>query len=274
MYEAKSAGRGKYRFFQTEMDQRFQRRTELEGKIRMALASGEIVPYFQPIFDLARSRIVGFEALARWIHPTCGIVEPMEFIPIVEDLGLSDSLTERILRTACLASRDWPAHLTLSVNVSPAQLEDGRLPSRIAAILTEAGFSPDRLIVEVTESAIITDTHKAAEVFAALQNLGIRTALDDFGKGYSSLSHLRQLHFDHLKIDSSFVRSMPSAESREIVSAVAGLGKALGMHVIAEGVETCEIAEALRELGCEQAQGYLFGRPAPAVQAMAIAAIV
>ncbi len=264
MYEAKRHRRGTFRFFHAEMDSRLRERADLEVELRGAIADGHVLPYFQPVMSLCRSRIAGFEALARWEHPTRGLIPPDVFIPVVEDLGLIWQLTENILRASCIAARDWPADVTLSINIAPVQLKDDWLAARILAVLTEYNFPPSRLIVEVTENAIIDDIDEAAEVFASLQNAGIRIALDDFGKGYSSLSHLRQLRFNHLKIDSSFVRSMDSAESQKIVSAVSGLGKALGMPVTAEGVETIDVADALRALGCEQAQGYLFGAAVPA----------
>jgi diguanylate cyclase (GGDEF)-like protein len=267
MYDAKRAGKGTHRFFHADMDERLRERAVLEADLREAIAAGDIMPYFQPVISLADQRIVGFEALARWHHPTRGTIAPDDFIPLAEDLGLIDALSHRILRQGCIAARDWHSDTTLSINISPVQLKDSWLAARLLAILQETGFAPQRLIVEVTENAIIDDIEHAATVFASLQNVGIRIALDDFGKGYSSLSHLRQLKFNHLKIDSSFVRTMDTVESRKIVSAVAGLGKALGMPVTAEGVETPEVADALRALGCEHAQGFLFGRPAPAIEA-------
>jgi diguanylate cyclase (GGDEF)-like protein len=264
MYEAKRAGRGRYHFFDAEMDARLRERTIIESDLRAALESGEVEAYFQPVMSLADSTITGFEALARWNHPTRGLLAPELFIPIAEDLGLIDKLSYGILRSGCIAARDWPPHTTLAINIAPMQLKDPWLSARLLAILTEHGLSPSRLIVEVTENAIIEDIPLVANVFSSLQNAGIRIALDDFGKGYSSLNHLRQLRFDHLKIDSSFVLSMDASESRKIVSAIAGLGKALGMPVTAEGVETEASADTLRSLGCEQAQGYLFGRPVSA----------
>jgi EAL domain-containing protein (putative c-di-GMP-specific phosphodiesterase class I) len=242
------------------MDARLRERKVIETDLRAAVESGAIDAYFQPVMSLADSTITGFEALARWNHPTRGLLAPELFIPIAEDLGLIDKLSYGILRSGCIASRDWPPHTTLAINISPMQLKDPWLSARLLAILTEYGFSPSRLIVEVTENAIIEDIPHVATVFSSLQNAGIRIALDDFGKGYSSLNHLRQLRFDHLKIDSSFVLSMDASESLKIVSAIAGLGQALGMPVTAEGVETEASAETLRSLGCEQAQGYLFGR--------------
>lgn len=265
MYEAKRAGKDIYRFFHADMDARLRDRAALEHDLRDAIESGQVIPYFQPVMSLTEDRIIGFEALARWEHPTRGLIAPDDFVPIAEDLGLIDALSDRILRQGCAAARDWHPDTTLSINISPLQLRDPWLSARLLGILAEAGFSPRRLIVEVTENAVIDDLPLANEVFESLQSAGIRIALDDFGKGYSSLSHLRQLHFDHLKIDGSFVRSMESEESRKIVQAVAGLGKALGMPVTAEGVENAATADLLRRLGCEQAQGYLFGRPTPAL---------
>ncbi|MEG3086767.1 putative bifunctional diguanylate cyclase/phosphodiesterase [Sphingomonas sp. PB4P5] len=261
MYAAKRAGKGSHCFFHAEMDDRLRARASMEADLREGVLKGEITPYFQPVVSLANNRIVGFEALARWHHPTRGMVTPDDFIPIVEEMGLIDELSHVMLRQSCIAARDWHSDISLSINISPCQLKDAWFSARLLAILHDMRFPPRRLIIEVTENAIIEDIAKTAIAFASLQNVGIRIALDDFGKGYSSLSHLRELHFDHLKIDSSFVRSMDTVESRKIVSAVVGLGKALCMPVTAEGVETPEVADILRALGCQHAQGYLFGRP-------------
>ncbi|HYI39445.1 MAG TPA: EAL domain-containing protein [Allosphingosinicella sp.] len=260
MYEGKREKRGSYRFFHAEMDQKLRERTTLEKELRCALADGEIVPHFQQVMDLATGKIIGFEALARWRHPTRGMIPPDTFIPLAEDIGIIDQVTFSMLHSACSAARDWPDSTWLAVNVSPVQLDDPWLAARLLAILSEAGFPAGRLVVEVTENAVIEDIMKAQDIFTSLQNAGVRIALDDFGKGYSSLYHLRELKFDHLKIDRSFIHSMDCSESAKIVSAVAGLGKSMGMPVTAEGVETLAEAEALRELGCEHAQGYLFGK--------------
>lgn len=270
MYECKREGGGSYRFFKAEMDVTLRDRATLETDLRAAVSAGEIIPYFQPIMDLSRGIIIGFEALARWPHPTRGHIPPDTFIPIAEDIGIIDQLTSGMLRGACLAARDWPASLWVSVNVSPLQFRDPWLAPRLLAIVTETGLAPGRLIIEVTENAAIDDMVKAQSVFSSLQNAGVRIALDDFGKGYSSLQHLQTLRFDHLKIDKSFVHSMDATESAKIVSAVAGLGQSLGMPVIAEGVETLAEAEMLREFGCEQAQGFLFGKPLDAAGTVAM----
>ena len=267
MCEAKGAGRSTYRFFDNEMDARVRERARLGAELHDALNAGQIKPYFQPVIDLSANEIVGFEALARWEHPERGVIQPDTFIPIIENMGLLDELMSEILREGGKASIDWPADTSLSVNISPSQLRDPWFSVRLIALLASIGFPPRRLIVEVTENAIIDDIEQAAATFQALQAAGIRVALDDFGKGYSSLAHLRQLKFNHLKIDASFVRSMDCSKGQKIVSAVAALGKALGLPVTAEGVETPEAAQALREIGCDHAQGYFFGRPVPAADA-------
>ncbi len=270
MDKGKREGRGIYHFFDEAMDIQLRARAALEEDLRLAVSAGEITPHFQPVIDLATGSILGFEALARWTHPSRGQIPPDVFIPVAEDLGIIDEVTYAMLRASCAAASRWPAYLWLSVNISPLQLRDPWLAARLLAILTETGFAPGRLIIEVTENAAIDDMLKAREIFSSLQNAGVRIALDDFGKGYSSLYHLRQLRFDQLKIDGSFVHSMSSPESVKIVSAVAGLGKSLGMPVTAEGVETSAEADALRTLGCEHGQGFLFGKPLDAAATMTL----
>lgn len=268
MYEAKRAGRGRYSFFHQDIDDRLRERAALECEMRGAIERGEITAYFQPVISLGEQKITGFEALARWNHPRRGMLPPDLFIPIAEDIGLIDMLSYQILRAGCLAAANWPADTTLSVNISPLQLKNSWLSARLLAILNETGLAPGRLIVEVTENAVIDDLELATEVFTSLQNAGVRIALDDFGKGYSSLSHLHKLKFDHLKIDSSFVQSMDESDNGRLVGAIAGLGKTLGMPVTAEGVETQATANALRAMGCEHAQGFLYARPVSAEQAL------
>lgn len=242
----------------------------LETDLRAAVSSGAIIPHFQPIIELGEGRIIGFEALARWAHPTRGMMQPDAFIPIAEDLGIIHEITNAMLRASSAAARDWPPELWVSVNISPSQLKEPWLALRLLAILAETGLKPGRLIIEVTENAMIDDLACARQTFLSLQNAGVRIALDDFGKGYSSLYHLRQLRFDHLKIDGSFVQSMDCVESFEIVAAVAGLGKSLGMAVTAEGVQTAAEADAVRGIGCDLAQGFLFGKPLSAAGTLAL----
>jgi diguanylate cyclase (GGDEF)-like protein len=272
MYDGKRKGRGSYRFFHTEMNLQLRERAALEADLRVAVATGNIVPHFQPVMNLRDNRILGFEALARWMHPSRGMIPPDTFIPIAEDLGIIDEVSYSMLRDSCTVAREWPPTIWLSVNISPIQLKDPWLSTRLLGILVETGFAPGRLIIEVTENSIIDDMVRAREVFQSLQNAGVRIALDDFGKGYSSLYHLRQLQIDQLKRDGSFIHAMDSPESAKIVSAIAGLGKALGMPVTAEGVETIAEADALRALGCEHGQGFLFGRALNAAETAALLA--
>ncbi len=262
LYRAKADGRGCVRVFQDGMDEHVRARALLEGELRQAIADDVIVPHFQPLVDFDTGRLVGVEMLARWPHPTRGMVPPDAFIPVAEDLGLIGAMTERLLRHACRAAAGWPGHVVLACNVSPIQLRDPTLPQMIRAVLAETGFPAGRLEIEVTESALVGDLDLALALLDQLKALGVRLALDDFGTGYSSLRHLQTLPFDKIKIDRSFVAAMAGdAESRKIVSAVLGLGRSLGLTTVAEGVETQETATLLRELGCDIGQGWLFGRP-------------
>ena len=265
LYQAKSEGRGCFRAFEPGMDASVRSRALLEGDLRQAVANDAIVPHFQPLVEIGTGRLIGFEMLARWPHPTRGMVSPGEFIPIVEDLGLIGHMTEGLLRRACRAAAGWPDHITIACNVSPLHLRDPGLPAMVAGILHETGFPACRLEIEVTESALVGDLALARTLLDQLKALGVRLALDDFGTGYSSLRHLQVLPFDKLKIDASFVGAMgTNAESGKIVSAVVGLGHSLGLLTVAEGVETLETAALLRDLGCDVGQGWLFGRPASA----------
>jgi EAL domain-containing protein (putative c-di-GMP-specific phosphodiesterase class I) len=236
-----------------------------EHELRSAIAAGEIIPYFQPIVDVATRRIRGFEALARWHHPTRGIVAPIDFIPLAEATGELANLTMSMLRQACVVARDLPTDLTIAVNVSPQQIQDEGLSTKILKVLTETGFPPHRLEIELTENALVTDFAAAKRVIQSLKNLGIRVALDDFGTGYSSLFYLSELQFDKIKIDRSFVRTLHDrSESAKIINAIVGPGRSLGVPTMAEGVETERDAAVLGDIGCLTAQGYLYSRPVPA----------
>ncbi len=274
LYRAKAEGRGCFRFFEQGADARVRALASLEGELRQAVAADAIVPHFQPLVELDTGRLVGVEMLARWPHPTRGMISPGEFIPLAEDSGLIGPMTVSLLRQACRAAVDWPAHITLACNLSPLQLRDSSLPATIAAVLAETGFPAARLELEVTESALIGDLALARSLLRDLRALGVRLALDDFGTGYSSLRHLQLLPFDKLKIDQSFVGAMATdTESAKIVSAVVGLGHSLGLSTVAEGVETEEVAALLRGLGCDIGQGWLFGRPVPAHDIDALVAV-
>ena len=235
--------------------------------LRRALESNEIVPYFQPLVELRTGLLSGFEALARWQHPQRGLIPPNEFIPLAEKSGLHGLLTGKLLSAVFAAAKDIPNHLTLSVNISLTQLTDLTLPRHIRSAAEHAKFPLHRLVLEITESALVGNTEHAARIATELKEQGSRLALDDFGTGYSSLRHLQLLPFDELKIDASFVRSMThTRESRKIAAAIVGLGNSLMLTTVAEGVEDQTIADMLLWLGCDIGQGWLYGRPVPPQQ--------
>jgi predicted signal transduction protein with EAL and GGDEF domain len=261
MYRAKREGRGAFRFFEQSMDEELRAQSMLETDLKRAVIEGQIQPHYQPLVDMRDNHIYGFEMLARWQHPVRGSVPPDVFIPIVERLGLISDLTSSMLRQACRDAKDWAKETTLAVNISPVQLKDPLLPAQLLAILNQEGFSPSRLEIEVTETALVDDIEKAKSILTSLQSLGIKVALDDFGTGYSSLSHLRELKFDKVKIDRSFVQSMlENRESEKIVDAILKLAKSLDLPTVAEGIENEIVLTRLAEEGCEFGQGYYFGR--------------
>ncbi|WP_181708272.1 putative bifunctional diguanylate cyclase/phosphodiesterase [Chthonobacter rhizosphaerae] len=269
MYRAKQGGRNTYRNFEPLMDEERKARAKLEEDVRAGLLSGAIEPYYQPLLDLRSGHIRGFEILARWNDETRGSVSPELFIPVIEQLGLADELATRLLSRACQDTRDWD--VDLSLNISPLQLQDPFLPTRILAVLTREAFPPSRLEIEVTETALMGDVDRARHVLSEFRGLGISVALDDFGTGYSSLNHLRELKFDRLKIDRSFIMTMAeNPESEKIVDAVLGLAESLGIAVVAEGIESEGARAKLADRGCEFGQGYLFSRPVPANEARAL----
>jgi len=265
LYRAKADGRSRFCFFEPSMDTSIQVRAVLERDLRHAITNDLIVPYFQPLVEMQTERLIGFEMLARWHHPTRGMISPAVFIPIAEEVGLIGLMTDRLLRRACQIAAQWPSDLLLACNVSPLQLRDRGLPAMVRAALDEAGLPSCRLELEITENALVGDLDLARDLLTELKASGVRLALDDFGTGYSSLRHLSMLPFDKLKIDAGFVGAMASnVESRKIVTAVVGLGHSLGLITVAEGVEEPETAALLRALGCDVGQGWLFGRPCSA----------
>jgi EAL domain-containing protein (putative c-di-GMP-specific phosphodiesterase class I) len=214
---------------------------------------------------LDTGELSGFEVLARWPHRERGMISPASFIPVAEEAGLVDAMFWALLAQACRKSLDAPGVFTLAVNISPSQVRDQWFPEKVLRTLRETGFPAHRLEIEVTESAMIGDIQRAKTSLMSLKNQGVKVALDDFGTGYSSLFLLRELPIDKLKIDRSFVSSLTAVrENATIVRALVGLGNALGLHVTAEGVEDGATADALRVMGCELAQGYLFGAAAEA----------
>jgi predicted signal transduction protein with EAL and GGDEF domain len=265
MYRGKREGRSTFRVFEPAMEEELQARISLEAGLRAAITRGEIKPHYQALVKLPGEELVGFEVLARWYHPEKGILAPDTFIHIAEDAGLITELSFGLLRQACEDAKRWPEHLSLAINVSPVQLKDRLLAPRLLGILSEARFPPNRLEIEVTESALTSDIEVARETLRMLQSFGVGIALDDFGTGYSSLCNLREINFDKIKIDRSFVQTLgESEESSKIVSAILGLGKSLGIKTTAEGIETPHNSDWLTEQGCTTGQGFLFGRPMPA----------
>ena len=272
MYRAKGEGRGTYRFFKQSMEKALRDRIALEEDVRRAVMGRNIHPYYQPLIQLAENRLIGFEILARWHHPIRGDIEPDIFIPVVEKLGLIGELTYDLLRRACLDARDWPPEITIALNISPLHFADPLLPVKLLAILSETDFPPRRLEIEVTESALVADVNAARTALVTLQDLGIKISLDDFGTGYSSLYNLRELHFDKIKIDRSFVLSMGSnSGSAKIVRSVIDLAKSLGLPVIAEGIEHRNAMQEIIKRGGEYGQGFLFGKAMPAQEATVVA---
>ena len=267
MLKAKRDGRGSLRFFEAEMDVQLRSRADVEWRIGQAIRGGDIRPHYQPLVDLRANAIVGFEVLARW-HDGDVVRPPGDFIAIASEAGLMPELTYAVLRQACRDAREWPDNLTLALNVTPAQISDPRLPQILLSLLREEGFAPSRLELEITEDALIGDVATAKAVMTDLRQHGVRMSLDDFGTGYSSLHHLRDLKFDKLKIDRSFVQAMPTnGEALKIVETILALGRGLGIDVLAEGIETVEHLRQLTDQGCEFGQGFHFGKPLAATAA-------
>jgi diguanylate cyclase (GGDEF)-like protein len=264
LYRAKHDGRGSGRYYEPVMDAKLQQRRQFEQDLRKALTLGQFQLHYQPMVDMKSRRICGMETLLRWHHPERGLVPPDQFIPVAEQTGLINEIGEWVLSTACMDAARWPAAVRVAVNMSPMQLRSHRLLASVTRALAASGLAPSRLELEVTESALVEETDRVAKMLDDLRALGVIIALDDFGTGYSSLSYLHQFHFDKLKIDKSFVQSFEARpESRAVVRAALLLARELGFSTTAEGVETEEQFRALAEQGCEEAQGYLLGRPAP-----------
>jgi len=269
LYRAKNEGRNRACIYDAVMDADLSQRKLLEGDLRHAINNDGLKAAYQPIVNASGEQMVGVEALARWTHPTAGVISPTEFIPIAEHAGLIVELGEWMLRRACLDGRDWPS-LTVAVNVSPLQFRRSDFVDLVERILKETDFDPNRLELELTESTLLGNLETAELSMLRLKAIGVRFALDDFGTGYSSLLYLRRFPFDKLKIDSSFVRSIETApDAAAIVHAVVSLGRGLGMRVTAEGVENAEQHLFLRAAGVHSMQGYRFGRPGPAADVAA-----
>ena len=261
MYSAKKAGRSTFRWFDAKREAEIKARAILEEESRQGIDNDEFLPFFQPLINLKTGATTGFEVLARWRSPARGLVEPVDFIEICEASGLIAALSMNVMRKALIEAKDWPSHLKIAVNISPVQFRDSQLAERILKMLVETGFPAQRLELEITEGSLIEHPEQAVTVVRSLKNSGMSIALDDFGTGYASLTQLQALPFDRIKIDTSFVASIEDNEqSAAIVRTVASLGKLLCVPITAEGVESEEIRSRLAEAGCQDAQGWLFGK--------------
>jgi diguanylate cyclase (GGDEF)-like protein/PAS domain S-box-containing protein len=274
MYRAKAGGRSRHQVFDADMHQRAVSLLRLETDLRRAIERGELVPYYQPIIDLATRTLRGFEALARWRHPTRGMVMPDVFIPVAEETGLIGPIGDFMLLESCRQMRKWQdlhprtPPLCISVNVSTRQLAQTDVAEQVRRVLLETGLAPACLTLEITESALMQNLKSGAGVIQRLHEMSVRLHVDDFGTGYSSLSYLHNFPVHTLKVDRSFVSRMEDAPNQaEIVKAIVSLAQNLGMEVTAEGVETNAQADALEDLHCTSAQGFLFSRPLPAADA-------
>ena len=264
LYRAKVEGRGTYRFFEAAMGAEVKERRHIEHDLLHAISRGELRLAYQPQKLLSSGEVIGFEALLRWQHATRGAISPDTFIPIAEESGLILQIGEWVLRTACREAATWERPLVVAVNVSAVQLHSAQFARVVHEILFQTGLAPNRLELEITETALVRDKNRALATLRQLKALGVRIAMDDFGTGYSSLSNLRAFPFDKIKIDGSFIRSVDSNdEAATIVRAVLGLGRGLGLPVLAEGVETAGELAFLAAEYCLEGQGYFLGRPGP-----------
>ena len=273
LYAAKAAGKGCFRFFASEMHEAARQRQLMESDLRVALEKGQLWVAFQPSVDATSEEVTGFEALVRWNHPDRGPISPAEFIPLAEEIGLINEIGEWVLRTACAEAAKWPETVTVAVNLSPIQFKSHALPTTVRTVLAETGLVANRLELEVTEGVFLSNDEHVHEMISSLKAIGLKLALDDFGTGYSSLSYLQRVPFDKIKVDQSFVRgaSDPNSRNAALIRAMVGLASDLKMQTTAEGVETQEELMLVRSLGCSLVQGYFFGKPMPAKEALELA---
>ncbi|HSH10197.1 MAG TPA: EAL domain-containing protein [Ilumatobacter sp.] len=271
MYRAKARGRDCVEAFEAGGHESGVQALRTAGELRRGIERGEIVPYFQPIVDLESGRVLGYEVLARWLHPERGLLPPSEFLQLAEETGLLVELGAQILRDSLAQLAQWRsaghrfANCTISVNVGTRQLVDPNFYDTVTQALAETGIDADSLWLEITETALLADVKAASIALRELRSLGLHLSVDDFGTGYSSLTYLRRFPVEAIKIDRSFVSGLGiEQEDSTIVEAVVRLGQSLGLSVVAEGIESPLQLSRLRELGCDRGQGYLFGRPRPA----------
>jgi diguanylate cyclase (GGDEF)-like protein len=267
LYRAKAAGRNTWRFFEPEMQQEVQTRSTITADLRTALKDDQFEIFYQPVVQAGSGQLVQFEGLLRWNHHSLGSVAPGRFIPIAEESRLIVPMGEMVLRRACVEATRWPSQIRLAVNLSPVQFAGRGLVGVVESALHDAGLDPSRLELEITEGALLRDREQVSGILRQLRSLGVTIALDDFGTGYASLSYLRQLPFDKIKIDQSFITDLSAKDDAvPIIEAVVSLAKNLGMTTTAEGVETADQWRLLAAIGCTYVQGYLFDRPQPAAR--------
>ena len=273
LYAAKAAGKGCFRFFAPEMHEAARERQLMESDLRVALEKGQLRVVYQPQVDASSEEVTGFEALVRWDHPEHGPVSPAMFIPIAEEIRLIDEIGEWVLRTACAEAANWPQHMSVAVNLSPVQFKSPALPATVRMTLGETNLPAKRLELEITEGVFLSNDEHVHDMIDSLKKIGVKLALDDFGTGYSSLSYLQRVPFDKIKIDRSFVSGASDPESRNaaLIRAMVGLASDLKMQTTAEGVETPDELQLVRDLGCSLVQGYIFGKPMPSDEARALA---
>jgi len=270
LYHAKKQGRNRYFWFKPAMESELRFRNQLETGIPRGIARGEFVPFYEQQVDLESGALVGFEMLARWRSPEMGLISPDIFVPIAEEIGLIDELSEQLMEQAFADAREWDDNLTLSINISPVQLRDPWFAQKLLKKLVAANFPPQRLEIEITESCLHENIDLVRSMIMSLRNQGMQISLDDFGTGYSGLEQLHKLPFDRIKIDRSFVSELrePGGKSR-IVELIVALGRGLDLPLTAEGVEDEEILKALKSMGRLKAQGYFYGLPEDAEQVRA-----
>jgi len=269
MYHAKEEGKNNFQFYDGRLETMSLERLALETRLRRAIERNELSLHYQAKLDLRDNTIAGVEALLRWNSPELGAVSPAQFIPLAEETGLILAIGKWVLRSACEQCVQWQnaglPPVRVSVNLSPRQLNDPELVAAVRTVLADTGLKPDLLELEVTESSVMHNVERALEVLGALKDMGVRLAIDDFGTGYSSLAQLKRFPIDTLKVDRSFIRELPSdSEDKAIAEAIIAMGKTLSLTVVAEGVETREQQEFLRERACDQMQGFFFSKPVPA----------
>ena len=275
MFHAKSSGRGRYQYYSTEMNATAMAKLALENDLRQAIVRREFLLQYQPKLDLATNRIVSVEALVRWQHPQRGIIPPVEFIGLTEETGMIMELGALVIEEACLQFKRWQTAgimlESIAVNLSPVQFRRNDLVEHIAEILANTSVSPECLELEITEGVVMHNEEKSIQTMKNLKSLGISLSMDDFGVGYSSLSHLTRFPIDRLKIDQSFITDLPqNVEKAAVVRAIVAMAHSLNLVTVAEGVETAEQERFMRTVGCDQFQGYFLSRPVAAIEIEAL----